>query len=102
MNLQLLCLGTLGSDCRDTYEVEQGDTCQSVADNYSIDPELIVHNNGEVCDNLIPGEVTKAKFYTKNDTCYLTTLCAGVMHFCGLLSISSYSDDVRESSSCYS
>jgi LysM repeat protein len=57
---QVLCLGTPGADCNDTYVVEPNDTCESVAAAHNADLGVLYHNNPQLngkCDNLYIGEV---------------------------------------------
>jgi hypothetical protein len=57
---QVLCLGTPGDDCNDTYVVEPNDTCEKVASAHSVDLGILYHNNPQLdakCDNMYIGEV---------------------------------------------
>ncbi|KAN0104028.1 carbohydrate-binding module family 50 protein [Russula decolorans] len=57
---QVLCLGTPGADCNNTYVVEPNDTCEEVATAHKVDLGVLYHNNPQLnakCDNMYIGEV---------------------------------------------
>jgi len=57
---QVLCLGTSGDDCTNTYVVKPNDICHDVAAAHKIDLAIFFHNNPQLdakCDNLYIGEV---------------------------------------------
>ncbi|KAK0495575.1 hypothetical protein EDD18DRAFT_1169928 [Armillaria luteobubalina] len=62
-NLQIgatICLGYLNEDCSDTYVVEAEDTCEEIADGFSIDEATLYNNNPNIndkCTNIYVGEV---------------------------------------------
>ncbi|KAK0235291.1 hypothetical protein EDD85DRAFT_842488 [Armillaria nabsnona] len=62
-NLQIgatICLGYLNEDCSDTYVVEAEDTCEDIADGFSIDEATLYNNNPNIndkCTNIYVGEV---------------------------------------------
>jgi LysM repeat protein len=56
---ETLCLGTDGEDCRDTYLVKSGDTCDHIAATYELNMTILLMNNpqlNEMCDIYV-GEV---------------------------------------------
>lgn len=64
---QVLCLGTPGADCNNTYVVEPNDTCEKVAAAHSTDLGVLYHNNPQLngkCDNMYIGEVCLFGFST--------------------------------------
>ncbi|KAK7689485.1 hypothetical protein QCA50_007277 [Cerrena zonata] len=62
-NLQIgdqICLGATGSDCKNTHVVKAGDSCEAVAQTYSVNATMFNVNNPQLtpeCDNLYIGEV---------------------------------------------
>ena len=57
---QVLCIGTPGEDCQDTYVVTWDDTCDGVAETFGVNTTVFSANNpqvDQVCDNLYVGEV---------------------------------------------
>ncbi len=59
-HVQILCLGIPNQDCSTISEVQQGDTCTSIASNASIPLSTLMANNPYInsdCQNIYPGEV---------------------------------------------
>ncbi|CCM05677.1 uncharacterized protein FIBRA_07908 [Fibroporia radiculosa] len=55
-----LCLGWVGSDCSNTYVVDLGDDCDTIASTFNINTTLLYENNPNIdssCDNIYVGEV---------------------------------------------
>ena len=64
-----LCLGYVGSDCTTTHVVTSGETCDEVAQTYSMNTTVLYQNNPQLdvdCDNMYIGEVC---FYRNTSHC---------------------------------
>jgi LysM repeat protein len=56
----VLCLGTAGEDCKDTYTVKEGDTCDGVTSASGMNSTILYLNNPQInkdCTNIYIGEV---------------------------------------------
>lgn len=61
----VLCLGTAGEDCKDTYTVKEGDTCDGVTSASGMNSTILYLNNPQInkdCTNIYIGEVSRRAY----------------------------------------
>ncbi|KAI0788969.1 hypothetical protein BC629DRAFT_1288136, partial [Irpex lacteus] len=57
---QVLCLGNEGEDCKTTFVVQSGDSCEGIQSRHGINSTVLYHNNPQInsdCTNIYIGEV---------------------------------------------